>query len=644
MKMTLKFGKRGMAVILSIALVLSSLVFTSFAADGDETHVHTYDNGVVTIEPGCFSEGVKTFTCTSCPEGTDGHSYTEPIPAEHIFAFAERHDPTCTQKGYDLEICSRCHQVSRQTNFVSANGHQYVDTRVEVSCTDDGGTLRTCSVCADKPENEREQGWQYLVPDETALGHDMSEYEIVVYGDAYAKKAVCQRADCDYYAYELGADETVNIYYQVRYVNDFAAGTKETMGDGTVLEKAPFEHEFLQTEYVLKGTAVPAYEGDTPERGATVDYGAYSFSEWTTSEGDMQNVQNNMIIHAAFEGIEVDHWVTFYNPDAKVLGDVIWVHHGESASYTGLTPTYAKYPDNYHYVFDRWDIEDLSAIYSNRSVNAIYTPVGKTYKIIYCDYNGAQLDSEVFQYGQAPEHNPTYIDRPEDDTFYYEFSGIWKFKYEAPSGETTEFFTEDYTVDRLITPYNAKCLDCNRGYEYFEYDPANENDDYMSDVEKGIVRVFADYYTRAKLYYVRVTVVDSEGYPVYNAGNIQVLNPDGSLYKTATLGDDASVVLELTYNVYYTIQVSYMGEMAQQTVTLDQRNRDKDLCPNVRIVLGSYSQYQEGDSDSCSCMCHMPLIGRIYIAFLNLIYRLTGRKIVCCPDMYETHADQLVYH
>ncbi len=48
---------------------------------GAPAHQHTYDDGVVTTEPTCGKAGVKTFTCSGCDENTEGHSYTEPVPA-----------------------------------------------------------------------------------------------------------------------------------------------------------------------------------------------------------------------------------------------------------------------------------------------------------------------------------------------------------------------------------------------------------------------------------------------------------------------------------------------------------------------------------------------------------------------------------
>ena len=639
MKKTMKIGRRSLAIVLSILMVFSALVFSVGAADPEPgEHVHHYDIVEVTIEPTCYEDGLRTYTCSTCDDGVEGHSYTEPISAGHNLQFSYHTDPTCSQQGYDTYVCSRC-QVAVRKNFENPLGHRYSEEIIPVNCTEDGGILYTCTVC-----DESEPGHSYFESTETALDHDMGEYRIVTYGDAYAKLAECQREGCDYTAYELGEDESVNIYYRVQYVNDYVTNATDVASDGTTLSVAPFRSEFVGNEYVLAGTPAPEYSGETPTRDATYDYGAYEFAGWTTNDGNVDCVESNMILHAKFNGVDVQHWVVFENPNgARINTEDQWVNHGESGVYPAEDPTYSR-TGFYNYVFNHWDT-DLDTVYSNRAVKAIYDEVGKEYKIIYCDYNGSQLASEVFNYGQAPTANPTDLERPNDETFYYAFSGKWIYRYDAPSGETYETFSEFYDVsNKLVCPNNPApfCLDCGRGYDSFEYDPANENDPYMTDIEKGIIRVFADYYTRPKIYRVRVVAVDSDGDPIRNAGTIQVLGSEGHLYKTATLDDDASAVLELTYDKFYTIQVSYSGEVAQQTITLDERNMSENF-PTVRLVLGSPSAIQEDHAETCSCICHTPLIGRIYIAFLNVIYRLTGRKIVCCFDMYETHKDQLVY-
>ena len=62
---------------------------TGTDCDSSETADHVWNDGIVTTDPTCAKEGVKTFTCADC-EAT----YTEPVPAtgEHIYGDWEQYD------------------------------------------------------------------------------------------------------------------------------------------------------------------------------------------------------------------------------------------------------------------------------------------------------------------------------------------------------------------------------------------------------------------------------------------------------------------------------------------------------------------------------------------------------------------------
>ena len=72
-------------------------------------HVHTYTSSVTT-QPTCTKPGVRTFTCTSCAAGTEGHAYTEKINAlGHAYVNHAAKEPTCEEPGWDAyQTCSRC--------------------------------------------------------------------------------------------------------------------------------------------------------------------------------------------------------------------------------------------------------------------------------------------------------------------------------------------------------------------------------------------------------------------------------------------------------------------------------------------------------------------------------------------------------
>ena len=141
---------------------------------------HTWNAGVVTTQPTCKSEGVKTYTCTVC-----GATRTESIAklTTHSWnAGTVTTQPTCTANGQKTYTCTVC--GTTRTESVSSLGHAYgawtrsndiqhqrvcsrnsshveyadhiwnegVITRTP-SCTQTGISTVTCTVCGAAVEN-----------------------------------------------------------------------------------------------------------------------------------------------------------------------------------------------------------------------------------------------------------------------------------------------------------------------------------------------------------------------------------------------------------------------------------------------------------------------------------------------------------
>ena len=105
-------------------------------------HTHSFDGGVVTIEPTCTQPGVKTFTCV---RGDD--SYTEEVAAlGHSYGDGVvTTEPTCTQPGVKTFTCVR--GDDSYTEEIPAKGHEYTETVVAPTLTSDGYTLHECKNC-----------------------------------------------------------------------------------------------------------------------------------------------------------------------------------------------------------------------------------------------------------------------------------------------------------------------------------------------------------------------------------------------------------------------------------------------------------------------------------------------------------------
>ena len=146
------------------------------------TGQHTWNEGVVTKEPTCTADGVRTFTCSVCGDTRTevikalGHEYgewvidrdatcveqgskhrdcirgddtqTEAIPVSKTHTFGEwviTKEPTCTEKGERQRSCTVSGCVVTETQELPALGHQWSSwTPVE---GDSSREYRTCAVC-----------------------------------------------------------------------------------------------------------------------------------------------------------------------------------------------------------------------------------------------------------------------------------------------------------------------------------------------------------------------------------------------------------------------------------------------------------------------------------------------------------------
>jgi len=109
---------------------------------------HSWGEGEVTTAPGCETEGVKTYTCSTC-----GGTKTEAIAAKGHTPGAEA---TCTA----AQTCTAC-----GATITPATGHSYNSVVTAPTCTEKGYTTHTCADCGDS----------YVDTYVDALGHTNGE-------------------------------------------------------------------------------------------------------------------------------------------------------------------------------------------------------------------------------------------------------------------------------------------------------------------------------------------------------------------------------------------------------------------------------------------------------------------------------------
>ncbi|MBR2445793.1 MAG: dockerin type I repeat-containing protein [Clostridia bacterium] len=112
---------------------------------------HTYGDPVVT-DATCTVDGSKLYTCSACPDGVEGHTKTEVIPAigHSMKQTAEEVAPTCTEPGKTAVLtCANGCGKTEGGEAVPAMGHSEVSVPgKEPTCTETGLTDGVkCSTC-----------------------------------------------------------------------------------------------------------------------------------------------------------------------------------------------------------------------------------------------------------------------------------------------------------------------------------------------------------------------------------------------------------------------------------------------------------------------------------------------------------------
>ena len=145
---------------------------------------HNYKS--VVTAPTCTEQGYTTHTCTLC-----GDSYVDSYvnPTGHkIGNWYVTKNASCTEDGQERRDCQNCDHY--ETRVIEATGHDYKSVVTDPTCTEQGYTTHTCSVC----------GHSYVDSYVNPTGHKFGNWTVV-------KAATCTEdgterrdcANCDHY-------------------------------------------------------------------------------------------------------------------------------------------------------------------------------------------------------------------------------------------------------------------------------------------------------------------------------------------------------------------------------------------------------------------------------------------------------------
>ena len=129
----------------------------TYKGNSTEALGHRYSKAVV-ANATCSAEGLSRFTCNLC-----GDTYTEDIPKlAHTVANDRAVLPSCEATGLTAGThCAVCGEILTAQEVIPANDHSYEAEVTDPTCTEEGYTTYTCSVCGD----------EYTANETRALGH-----------------------------------------------------------------------------------------------------------------------------------------------------------------------------------------------------------------------------------------------------------------------------------------------------------------------------------------------------------------------------------------------------------------------------------------------------------------------------------------
>ena len=127
-----------------------------------DEHDHEYTTTIETA-PTCTRGGSQILTCSIC-----GYYYVEILDAlGHEWSEWETEsEATCVVDGVLKRVCATCEEA--ETQAITAPGHVYEEVVIPPTCTADGCTVHTCTVCNDSYADN------YV----DALEHSFGEWEV----------------------------------------------------------------------------------------------------------------------------------------------------------------------------------------------------------------------------------------------------------------------------------------------------------------------------------------------------------------------------------------------------------------------------------------------------------------------------------
>lgn len=571
---------------------------------------------------------------------------------------------------------------------------------VSPTCTEQGYTEYKCLLCG---------AYASKGDIKDAYGHLYDKFDFVAVGDEYNKVYTCTRqylkdgqtVTCNDKITESESGQPV-VYYRVDFYNNKVSKNYDKTINYTNVAVAPYETEWLYTDYVKKGEAA-IYAGINLVREKTKEFPLYIHPGWSESNNleatrennlseadtmDLSSIDRNLVLYPVFEGItSTTNGIYTYDVLLYIInqetGNLIPgtkpqpVAHGDSPKYSD--PNGVMYPEPVKpedivntYKFKGWattttdktnlvtyeGIEEFK-VYGDVCLYPIFDAVPKNYTVEFYNYNGkTRLTYPVYEKNadgsiKYEDGEPVVAER-KDATF----TGI-NLQKNLLTNEAIAALNKDDVA-------TAKPSDYEYIYEWTgEWAVMSEGGtpgrtvdlNYLQvtgselftvdDNPEKVIRLMPVYKKLRKTYAVDIIMaVPSSEDPDYYRGeaDVHVVANNGQLVASGKTNEHGIFRCYLYYQLPFTVTVAtqdekYLGE-AQINFLEKAIDPDKEASINSCTV---NMQMNPDYETHCRCIHHNPLIQPIWVRILNILYSLFNVKYVCCYDMYSTIGPLLQY-
>ena len=320
--------------------------------------LHVYDE-TITTPATCTQPGLKTLTCECGDTKTEeiaatGHSYNSVVTA-----------PTCTADGYTTHTCSVCGDTYKDSE-TSATGHNYTSVVTAPTCTTGGYTTHTCSVCEDT----------YKDNETSATGH--TEETIPAVAPSCELEGKTEGKKCSVCGEVLVEQSVVPATGHTEVVDEAVEATCTTAG------KTEGKHCSVCGEITVAQTVVPAtgHSEKAPAKEKVVDAtceadGSYEMNVYCATCGELLSSQK-------------------YTTDKLGHDYVSTVTKDPTCTETGVR-TYVCTHDNSHTyteVIEKLSHTPAVAVEENRK-EATCTKEGSYDSVVKCSVCGEELSREA---------------------------------------------------------------------------------------------------------------------------------------------------------------------------------------------------------------------------------------------------------